>query len=416
MIQSIAFAFIPIVTSFYLMVSLHAVMGLFGGIVNVFCNVVLVYIWGDKVGPFMQALHFCVGVGSVIAPLVISAVTSVVSTESEVFPNSVHVSYWIFAAAAIATAVMIIFSPKMDASNNVSPSKTPRTKKRLTLKELAAKLTFPLRRPKTPYGEEEPKFSYVPNKQEQPDIMEAKPQHKELEDVVEGGKVEGDIMDKPQEKVEEVIEDEQDTSLVKKVIITLLTAAALFFYVGIEVGYGGLIYTYVRMKDLTDEAGASLVNSEFWLSFTVGRLVAIPLSGWLRPSIMLVLDVLGVFLAIAVLLTFNNSLVMVCIGTAILGASMASQFPATISLPKTHMGIEVSGAMTGVMVIGAAFGEMVIPLCVTTSFKVAGPDGLMWSLLIMCSIAAVLYAVLLIVFRNKKAVEQSKESKSEWAH
>src|SRR4030095_11498575 len=65
--------------------------------------------------------------------------------------------------------------------------------------------------------------------------------------------------------------------------IVIIAALFLFFYVGAEVAFGGWVYTYAVTLKLTGPAEAAYLTSAFWLSFTIGRLVSIPLATRLQP-------------------------------------------------------------------------------------------------------------------------------------
>ena len=59
-----------------------------------------------------------------------------------------------------------------------------------------------------------------------------------------------------------------------------MCAAFLFFYVGIEVTYGSLVFTFaVTYKELCfSKSNAALLNAVYWGTFTFGRFVSIGVS------------------------------------------------------------------------------------------------------------------------------------------
>ena len=58
----------------------------------------------------------------------------------------------------------------------------------------------------------------------------------------------------------------------------------LFFYVGAEITFGGWIYTYAVTLKLASAAGAAYLTSVFWLAFTIGRLISIPVATRFKPK------------------------------------------------------------------------------------------------------------------------------------
>jgi len=189
-----------------------------------------------------------------------------------------------------------------------------------------------------------------------------------------------------------------NTFSVKKLLIAVLTGMALMFYIGSRVGYCGLIHTYVMLQKNTrfTKDSASLLTSFFWFCFTMGRLIAIPLSKVLSVAAMILLDVLFTMSGIAVL-SITSNYIVTWIATAVIGLAMASQYPTTISLPSVHLNIKLTGFMTSLMVVCGAFGEMIIPPIMTYFI-----ENLMLVLLVVCGSATIFYLILLFAIPAEK--------------
>ncbi|XP_071957030.1 sodium-dependent glucose transporter 1-like [Antedon mediterranea] len=137
-----------------------------------------------------------------------------------------------------------------------------------------------------------------------------------------------------------------------------------FLYVGSEVAYGSFIFSYGRFSDLQlDKDQASLLNSLYWGTFAVFRGLAIILARCMSPLTMLLIDLIGCGISSLILVIFKgtNSLAL-WVGTAVLGASMASLFPSGLSWLGRY--IKVTGTAASVLVVGASSGEMAIPFVV----------------------------------------------------
>ncbi len=65
--------------------------------------------------------------------------------------------------------------------------------------------------------------------------------------------------------------------------LVIPAALFLFFYVGAEVAFGGWLYTYAVALKLASAVGAAYLTSGFWLSFTLGRLISIPVATRFGP-------------------------------------------------------------------------------------------------------------------------------------
>eukprot|EP00040_Diaphanoeca_grandis_P024626 m.135642 g.135642 ORF g.135642 m.135642 type:complete len:522 (+) comp29809_c0_seq2:460-2025(+) len=143
----------------------------------------------------------------------------------------------------------------------------------------------------------------------------------------------------------------------------LIGSSMLFlgFYVGVEVAYGGLVYSFAIEDCLLGVAGASDVTSAYWGSFALGRLLAIGLSSLKMNAE----RILGIGLTVAVtgilpLLMFPRSTPVLWAGTSIFGIGMAPSFPAAFTVLSEH--VDVTGRIATFVIVAAAFGEMALPV------------------------------------------------------
>ena len=93
-------------------------------------------------------------------------------------------------------------------------------------------------------------------------------------------------------------EEEDEETLIKpplwkKIAVCCLTAFALFNYVGAELGFGSLVVTYIHKSKIASDSEAFLLNSAFWLSFTVFRFGGVILSAIFTDSTLLIMDVIA---------------------------------------------------------------------------------------------------------------------------
>ena len=164
-----------------------------------------------------------------------------------------------------------------------------------------------------------------------------------------------------------------------------------FFYIGIEVTYGGYIASYAVCSLDFSKSTAAILTSVFWGTFALARAVSILLAAYkLSPGMMMVIDIIGSISAMIFLSAFLSSKVILWVGSAVLGASIASMFPTAISWAEQY--IEITGKRAAVFVVGASFGEMVVPLVTGRLFTVYKP-----SFFIYCTFASTVTATLLFV-------------------
>jgi len=190
-------ALVPIATSLPVLLAIILILGLAKGALDVGCNTLLLWVHDEKVGPFMNGLHACFGVGAFIAPLIVA---SVLKTTSDIYWV-----YWAFAIAAFPIALFVWSLPSPPARA------TP--------------------------------------------------------------------------------EEHKDTPL--PLVPVTVMVLCFILYVAAEAGYGNWIYTYAFKLNLSTEITANYLTSAFWGSFTVGRLLGVPISTRAKPLTILTIDFVG---------------------------------------------------------------------------------------------------------------------------
>src|SRR5688572_1043020 len=183
---------IPLAPSFELLVAIIALKSMADGAINTGGNTLLVWTHGERVGPYMNALHFFFGLGAFVAPFIVAQVVEI--------PGGYRWAYWILAAIAALISLRL-----------------------MTLRG----------GPRPP--------------------------------AAAGTDGQGDAR----------------TPLTHPMVISALVF--LFFYVGGEVAFGGWLSTYATQLNLADLSQAAYLTSAFWLSFTIGRLLSIPMAARFAP-------------------------------------------------------------------------------------------------------------------------------------
>lgn len=157
--------------------------------------------------------------------------------------------------------------------------------------------------------------------------------------------------------------------------VVIGTAVFLGLYVGLEVGFGALIHSFsVEGPAGLQPAQGELITACYWAGIAGGRLLAVPLAVWCVPSRMMLADLAGCLVCAGLLVLADRSKLALWAGAAGFGLSMASIFPTALNLAGTV--IDVDGQAATFMVVGAAAGEMVLPLLAGVLFERAGPSSL----------------------------------------
>jgi len=99
---------VPTIPVLWLLVSVVFVLGFFLGVVDLGGNTLLVWLHGEGVDPYMNALHFFFGIGAFLSPVVIA---QAVSRTGDITPG-----YWVLAALLVPVAVWLGRLPSPQAA------------------------------------------------------------------------------------------------------------------------------------------------------------------------------------------------------------------------------------------------------------------------------------------------------------
>jgi FHS family Na+ dependent glucose MFS transporter 1 len=155
----------------------------------------------------------------------------------------------------------------------------------------------------------------------------------------------------------------------------LLMVLAFFLYVGAEIGFGNWVYTYAITLRLADAITAAYLTSAYWGLFTVGRLLGVWISTRARSNVILIFDLGGSLLCMALIYLGSASAALLWLGTICLGLSMASVFPTMLMLASQKL--RVSGTITGWFLVGSGAGGMLLPWLIGHAFTSWGPLAMM---------------------------------------
>jgi len=257
----------------------------------------LVWQHGASVGPFMNGLHFCFGLGAFVAPIVIAQVISIT--------GGIRWAYWVLGGVAWLPALWILSVP--------SP-----------------------------------------------------------------------VIRKP---ADVTVPGERNDRLLGLIVLFF------FLYVGAEAGFAGWIYTYALSLKLATATGAAYLTSVFWGSFTLGRLLAIPISTRIAPRTILATDLAASICGVSAILIWQTSTIVVWAGTFVVGLSLASLFPTTVNLAEQRM--VLNGRVTSWFFIGASTGGMCVPWLIGQVFEQRG--AVITMVMILCDLALTASVFLLMI-------------------
>jgi FHS family Na+ dependent glucose MFS transporter 1 len=186
-------------------------------------------------------------------------------------------------------------------------------------------------------------------------------------------------------------------------ILVAIAALFLFFYVGAEVTYGNWIFSYASILGLSNEAMAAYMNSAFWLSFTIGRLISIFVATQFKPQQVIPVALFGCLGFAALVILVPSSSAMLWIVTIGLGFCMAPVWPTGFTLAGQI--INMNARISSLVLLGDGFGGMILPWLVGQILDLSGPRAMVY--LVFSSLVLNLLAfVFLSRGRRQKQVAQ----------
>ncbi len=278
-------ALIPIVPRFELLLGVLLLKGIADGIINAGSNTLLIWTHREKVGPYLNALHFFFGLGAFLAPFLVAQLLGL--------SGGYRWAYWGVSLFAILAGLRVLLL-----------SETPRPPQTQSQGQTEAKAP--------------PSRAHYP--------------------------------------------------------LVIVAALFLFFYVGAELAFGGWIYTYAITLKLADAAGAAYLNSGFWLSFTIGRLLSIPLAIRFKPAQVIGVASLGCLAFLGLLISFPNSRDVLWMVVVALGFFMAPLWASGFNLASQSLNL--TARLSSFILLGDSFGGMVLPWLVGYVLGIVGPSAM----------------------------------------
>ena len=182
--------------------------------------------------------------------------------------------------------------------------------------------------------------------------------------------------------------------------IVMAAMLFLFFYVSSELTFAGWIYTYAVTLGLADAAAAAYLTSLFWLAFTLGRLVSIPVAIRHSSAQILAAGIGGCAFFMVLLVLFPRSPAMLWVAVAGAGFSMAPVWPTGYALAVQS--VRLTARVSSVVMLGDSIGAMVLPGLTGLFMERAGAGAM--TLLILGGMAATFVAFVAILIFRVRAV------------
>lgn len=401
LIISIIFAIIPWCNNVLVLAIAMAVSGLAMGIIDTIANIQLVTIYQKDSAVFLQALHFFIGFGALVSPLIADPFlsetgcgnhtgneTEMIHHFRNMLRNSpimehnisqspahheheesiVQYAFWIMALINLPVPLAVLFLMYREQLIPCCPSGTPRL---LDKDELA-----------------------MENQQGQDAVEPA--EHEA------GGH--GDIFSCCQN-------DNLRGLPVSFFMIHILGGMVLFMTDGIVGAYAGFVYTYAVSPPMSlPTHSAGYLASIFWAAITAGRLLSIPLSYRFQPVRLLMFNLAGAIVTVLMLLIFYTSSIFLYVGTCLCGLFLSSIFPCMLAYTEDIL--DYQGCATSVLVTSAGMGEMVMQVLVGQIIQTKGSYSFLLCGVIIACIGFILFIGLLLFHRQHRNYLTGTQKKS----
>lgn len=173
-----------------------------------------------------------------------------------------------------------------------------------------------------------------------------------------------------------------------KVLPISLAVGWFVSYAWMEVGFVSWIFKYGQARGLDPLRGAAWLGTGFLVAFSVGRLIAIPISSKVAPRTMMFADLVVCFIGLAVLLAGGGNVAAMGIGTALFGVGAASMFPSMLSLSEPV--IPSTSSVTSSFLFGSSVGSIIFPSTIGALIDRNGPVAMPQTVLAGTVVAAII--------------------------
>ncbi|KAL4622365.1 major facilitator superfamily domain-containing protein 4A isoform X1 [Arapaima gigas] len=409
LIISLVFAIIPLCHNVLLLAVAMAIAGLAMGVIDTIANIQLVKIYQKDSAVFLQALHFFIGLGALVSPLIadpfLSETNCVVGNRTE---NSTAMEHLRNALAG-------------GPVHNVSQYQLPTEGEVITQVSYAFWIMALINLP-VPIAV----FMLMYRERLIPCCLNGNPRLLDRDELA----IETQGKDKDMDKQEPEPEDPGTTGHGDLLSccrndtlrglppsffgIHILGGMVLFMTDGIVGAYAGFVYTYAVSPPMSlAHKTAGYLASIFWGAITMGRLASIPLSYRFQPVRLLLINLAGVIITLLLLLIFYTSSIFLFVGTCLLGLFLSSIFPCMVAFTEDIL--DYQGCATTVLVTSAGLGEMVLQVLVGSIIHSQGSYSFLLCGMIIGCVGFSLFFGLLFFHRMHKIYQTGNSKKASMA-
>ena len=196
-----------------------------------------------------------------------------------------------------------------------------------------------------------------------------------------------------------------DTSLRKTLRkpMVWLSFLLFFIYTGCEIALGVWVYSLLTEARGVAPAVAGLMTGSYWVSFTIGRILAGFYAKHMKVRTILFIAMFSALAgSILLLLNINNAISVV--GVGLIGFAIAPIFPAMVSDTSRRVGDKYAANTIGIQLAGAGLGGAVISSTIGILAARLSLEAIPWAMVINFSLLIILFTLSLAGSRPKAPV------------
>lgn len=182
--------------------------------------------------------------------------------------------------------------------------------------------------------------------------------------------------------------------------VVLAAALVLFFCVGAEIAYGDWVFSYAVELRLVFAVQAAYLTSFYWLFFTLGRLLSIPLAFRFAPRQIITMALLGCIFFMSLMFIFADSKAVLWITSLGVGFCIAPVYPSSFTLAV--QGFKLTARASSIILLGDTLGCMILPWLVGQVLDVTGPRAMVY--LVSASLIFTLLAFVVLLRARSKMI------------
>ena len=155
----------------------------------------------------------------------------------------------------------------------------------------------------------------------------------------------------------------------------------MFFYLGIEITFGGWISSFATITKVTDKEGATVFPSIFWIFMTLFRILLAFAPGTSNTKLKILILASISSGVISILIIYSGHEELACyISSMLYGLSLSSIYPLILTFP-IEAGLNLEDKQISNIVMAGVISEGVLTMSVGWMMKYFHVNSLFYSLL-----------------------------------